>query len=111
VAAADKTGSTSFIIRTAAEMPPGSTLVIGTEINLVERLAKEHKSRITILPLVESACTHMAQTTEKSLGAALEALEACEKNHASSPFLVRIPEEFKIPAKATLERMFTVCGL
>jgi quinolinate synthase len=111
VAAADQSGSTSFIIRAAAELPAGSTLAIGTEINLVERLAEEHKGRITILPLVESSCVHMAQTTEKSLGAALDALAACEKTRKPSPFLVRIPEEFKTPAKATLERMFKVCGL
>ncbi|MDR1242535.1 MAG: quinolinate synthase NadA [Deltaproteobacteria bacterium] len=111
VAAADQSGSTSFIIRAAAELPAGATLAIGTEINLVERLAEEHKGRITILPLVESSCVHMAQTTEKSLGAALDALAACEKNRKDSPFLVRIPEEFKTPAKATLERMFKVCGL
>jgi quinolinate synthase len=111
VAAADKAGSTAYIIRFANEMPAGSTLVIGTEINLVERLAEQHKGRINIIPLVESACTHMAQTTEERLGAALDALAACEKNHTLSPFLVQIPEDFKAPARATLERMFKVCGL
>ncbi|MDR2825554.1 MAG: quinolinate synthase NadA [Deltaproteobacteria bacterium] len=114
VAAADKAGSTSFIIRFAAALPAGSTLAIGTEINLVERLAAEHQGRITIVPLVESACTHMAQTTEESLGKALDALQDMEaggENQTPSPFLVRIPEEFKVPAKATLERMFKVCGL
>jgi quinolinate synthase len=110
VAAADQSGSTSFIIQVASELPAGSTLAIGTEINLVERLAEEHKGRIAILPLVESSCVHMAQTTEGSLGAALDALVSCEKKRSASPFLVRIPGEFKEPAKATLERMFKVCG-
>lgn len=105
VKASDAAGSTSFIIKYAAEAPSGSTLVIGTEINLVERLAKEHQGRITILPLVESACTHMAQTTEERLGAALKAL-----TQKSDAFLVNIEEELKVPAKASLERMLAACS-
>ena len=105
VAAADAAGSTSFIIRYAAEAPAGSTVVVGTEINLVERLAEEHKGRVTVLPLVESACTHMAQTTEERLGAALEDIAA-----GGSDFLVTVPEEIKAPAKEALERMLAACA-
>ena len=105
VAAADAAGSTSFIIRYAADAPDGSTLVIGTEINLVERLAAQHKGRITILPLVESACTHMAQTTEERLGAALDNIAANGTN-----FLVSIPDDVRLPAKASLERMLAACA-
>lgn len=104
VKAADAAGSTSFIIRYVAEAPEGSTIIIGTEINLVERLAEEHKKRIRILPLVESACTHMAQTTEERLGAALKALSEDDES-----FLVSIPDELKAPARASLERMLMVC--
>ena len=105
VAAADAAGSTSFIIRYVAEAPAGSTVVVGTEINLVERLAAEHKGRVKVLPLVESACTHMAQTTEERLGAALEDIAA-----GGSGFLVTVPEEIKAPAKEALERMLTACA-
>jgi quinolinate synthase len=104
-AAADAAGSTSFIIRYAAAAPAGSTLIIGTEINLVERLAREHAGRISVLPLVESACTHMAQTTEERLGAALEAVAA-----GKTDFLVSIAEETRDPARAAMERMLTVCA-
>lgn len=105
VKASDAAGSTSFIIKYAAEAPEGSTVVIGTEINLVERLAEQHKGRIRILPLVESACTHMAQTTEERLGAALDALAEGRQD-----FLVRIGNELKEPARASLERMLAACS-
>lgn len=105
VSVADAAGSTSFIIKYVAEAPDGATIVIGTEINLVERLAGEHKNRLTVLPLVESACGHMAQTTEERLGAALDDIAV-----GGSNFLVTIPEELKAPAKASLERMLAACA-
>ena len=100
VAASDAAGSTSFIIRYVAEAPAGSTIVVGTEINLVERLAQEHAGRVTVIPLVESACSHMAQTTEERLAACLDAVAAGDDS-----FVVRAPEEYKESAKLALERM------
>jgi quinolinate synthase len=105
VAAADAVGSTSFLIRYVREAPAGSTCVVGTEINLVERLAAEHRGRVTVLPLVESACTHMAQTTEERLAACLDAAAAGDDG-----FLLRVPEESGEQAKNALERMFRVAG-
>lgn len=105
VAAADAAGSTSFIIRYAAEAPDGATVGIGTEINLVERLAREHEKRISILPLVESACTHMAQTTEERLGACLDAVA-----DGSEAFRVVVPDELTAPAREALERMLAACA-
>jgi quinolinate synthase len=42
VTKADLIGSTEFIIKTVASAPPGSSWVIGTELNLVQRLAQDH---------------------------------------------------------------------
>ncbi|MDR2695466.1 MAG: quinolinate synthase NadA, partial [Deltaproteobacteria bacterium] len=42
-AAADAVGSTAFIIRYVEELPAGAVVAIGTEINLVERLAAQHR--------------------------------------------------------------------
>src|SRR5437588_2646781 len=39
---ADQVGSTDYIIRAVEAAPAGSTLAIGTEIHLVQRLAAEH---------------------------------------------------------------------
>ncbi len=105
VAASDAAGSTSFIIRYVADAPAGSTVVIGTELNLVERLARQHEGRVRVLPLVESECTHMAQTTEELLGQTLEAIAA-----GDSRFVVTVPEALKADAKAALERMLRVCA-
>ena len=109
VAAADASGSTSFIIDFAAKLPDGAQLVIGTEINLVERLAAQHQGRIEITPLVESACTHMAQTTEESLATALDALLACRASGGKSAYRVQVAENIKLPAQKALERMLQVC--
>lgn len=105
----DGCGSTSFIIRYASEMPDGGTLVVGTEINLVNRLAREHEGRITVLPLAHSACEYMAQTTEERLDAALAALIAEREGGPVSPYLVNVDEALKAPAQAALERMLAVC--
>lgn len=109
VRASDGAGSTSYIIRYASELPDGETLIIGTEVNLVKRLAEQHKGRITILPLTESSCPHMAQTTEERLAAAMEALAAGKATGAASPFLVNVSEDLKAPARAALERMLEIC--
>jgi quinolinate synthase len=45
VAAADCDGSTEFIIKVIAEAAPGTTWAVGTEINLVRRLAEEHDDK------------------------------------------------------------------
>ncbi len=64
---ADHAGSTSFLIKLANEAKDGSTLIIGTELNLVARLAKEHAGRINILPLKEVECSNMMKITEEKL--------------------------------------------
>jgi quinolinate synthase len=109
VAAADLAGSTSAIIRFAENIPDGSTLYIGTEINLVQRLADRHAGRVTILPLVESACTHMAQTTEESLAKALDSLSEFMKDGTPSPFRVHVSDAVRAPAGEALKRMLSIC--
>jgi quinolinate synthase len=109
-AAADAVGSTAFLIRYVDDAPENAILGIGTEINLVERLAQRHARRLTVLPLVESACTHMAQTTEDSLCAALEALDRAEGGGERSPYKVEIGRDLQAPARVALERMLERCA-
>jgi len=71
----------------------------------VERLAEARKGDVEVLPLVESACTHMAQTTEEKLRACLEAVEA-----GRTDYLVNVPEALKAPATESLERMLAACA-
>lgn len=46
VAAADLDGSTEVIVKAITEAPAGSTFGVGTEINLVRRLANEHSDKL-----------------------------------------------------------------
>jgi len=52
---ADDYGSTEYIIRAVEKAPPGTKWAIGTEHNLVNRLAKEHPEQF-ILSLNERVC-------------------------------------------------------
>jgi len=56
VALADEVGSTDFIIRAVAAAPAGSTIAVGTEIHLVDRLAREHAADRTIVSLDPLVC-------------------------------------------------------
>jgi quinolinate synthase len=55
VTAADLVGSTEFIIKTIETAPTGSAWAIGTELNLVSRLAKQHPDK-TIVFLDKTVC-------------------------------------------------------
>jgi len=104
VDASDAAGSTSFLMQYAANSPAGGTLVIGTEINLVERLAREQAGRCTVLPLAHSACSHMALTTEQRL---LDCLRGIQAGTARA---LEIPPEEAAPARAALQRMLKICS-
>jgi quinolinate synthase len=53
-AVADQVGSTDYIIRAVAEAPAGSTIAVGTEIHLVQRLDHETpaKTVVSLDPLI-----------------------------------------------------------
>lgn len=55
VAAADVIGSTEMIIKTVEAAPTGSAWAIGTELNLVSRLAKAHPDK-TVVFLDKTVC-------------------------------------------------------
>lgn len=104
VAASDAAGSTSFIIDYAARAAQGEAIAIGTEINLVERLMDQYKDTLTIIPLLESECSHMDRTRPAHLLSALESI--ADPDNASHPScVVTVDEGIKAAAKASLERM------
>lgn len=71
VSLADACGSTGFIVRYVSEAPPDATLIVGTEINLIKRLAQEHPDK-KILPLHDSFCPNMHKINLKNLLLCLE---------------------------------------
>ena len=75
VEAADLVGSTEYIIRTVREAPSGTAFAIGTELNLVNRLAREHPDKpITYLDKTVCFCSTMNRIDLPHLVWALESL-------------------------------------
>ncbi len=103
VRASDSAGSTSHIIRYCAEAKPGAKIAIGTEVNLVLRLAERHRGQgKEIVPLKTMRCTNMAKTTEERLADLLENLES------STP--ITLPAEVSEHANVALTRMLDICS-
>jgi quinolinate synthase len=96
VALADANGSTEFIRKFVAAAPSGQTLIIGTEINLVQRLAKLHPDK-TILPLARSLCPNMYKINLQNLCWTVENLDTV--NH------VHVPASVLADARLALDRM------
>jgi quinolinate synthase len=70
---ADQVGSTDYIIRALADAPSGSTVAVGTEVHLVNRLAQEHpdKTVLSLDPLI-CPCSTMNRIDEPHLAWVLE---------------------------------------
>ena len=99
VKASDAVGSTSFIVTYVADAPAGSTIIIGTEINLIKRLAMEYPDK-QILPLKESLCPNMYKINLKNLLACLE--------NIGKTNIVTIDEPIKKDAVIALENMLNL---
>jgi quinolinate synthase len=72
---ADEVGSTDYIIKAVAKAPTGSTIAVGTEIHLVQRLAAEtpDKTVVSLDPLV-CPCSTMFRIDAPHLAWILENL-------------------------------------
>ncbi|MDE3095392.1 MAG: quinolinate synthase NadA [Chloroflexota bacterium] len=104
VQAADLNGSTEFIARTVAEAPSGSTIAIGTEINLVSRLAKEHPDKtVFCLDPVVCPCSTMYRVHPAYLAWTLESLAAGRVVNQ-----IVVPGEIARDAKLALDRMLAI---
>ncbi|MBN1900990.1 quinolinate synthase NadA [Candidatus Sumerlaeota bacterium] len=95
----DAAGSTSRIIQYVEESPPESAIVIGTESNLVKRLAKEHPDK-TIVELSHSECPDMARVTLRNLHFVMKYLGDFN--------VVEVEEPIASHARLALERMLEV---
>ena len=99
VQAADLNGSTSFILRAVRDASPGSQWAVGTEINMVARLAREYPDR-TVVPLARSLCGAMYRTNLHNLLYTLE-----ELLQGRLVGRVQVPAETTRWANLALERM------
>ena len=106
VQSADLVGSTEFIIEQVHNAGPGASWAIGTEVNLVHRLALEHpEQRIALLQKNVCPCATMNRIDPAHLLWALENLAA---GHVVNP--VRVPEAVKRHARVALDRMLALKG-
>jgi len=106
VQAADEAGSTEHIIKRVTESPAGSIWAVGTEIHLVNRLAKEHPDK-TVLTLngCGCLCTTMYRISPQHLTWALENLvEGRVVNR------ITVRPEVKQWARTALDRMLQIKG-
>jgi len=96
---ADAVGSTSFIVKYVKNAASNETIVIGTEINLVNRLALENADK-TVLDLQFSLCPNMFRIN-------LENLLQCLEN-IGQVNVVTVPDAVKNEARLALDRMLAL---
>jgi quinolinate synthase len=104
VDAADDFGSTEKIVHVVSTAPPGTHFAIGTEINLVNRLARQHPDKVIFcLDPVVCPCSTMYRIHPSYLLWVLEnLLEGRIKNE------IVVPEEIKHWARVALDRMLAL---
>jgi quinolinate synthase len=103
---ADEVGSTEYIIKTIADSPAGTTWLVGTELNLVMRLAKrfapENKSIRFMAPMI-CQCSTMARIDPQHLAWCLDRLVLGQVVNR-----IIVPCEDRQDAKTALERMLAL---
>ena len=101
---AHMSGSTSFILNTIKNAKPGSKWAIGTEINLVNRLADEYPQLdIKSLSPYQCLCTTMYRVRPRWL---LESLRSIERNNPIN--IIQVPQPIKENALKALDRMLNI---
>ncbi|WP_394771477.1 quinolinate synthase NadA [Lacisediminihabitans sp.] len=101
VDAADAAGSTDFIGKAIAAATEPTTFAIGTEINMVNRLAAQYpQHRIFCLDPVICPCSTMYRIHPAYLAWVLEGLVRGETINR-----IRVADDVAVPARVALERM------
>lgn len=104
VKSADVVGSTEFIIKTVEQSPAGSKWAIGTELNLVSRLAKNNPDKqIVFLDKTVCYCSTMNRIDLPHLVWAMESLVS---GHLVNQ--IKVDENVSAHSKIALERMLSL---
>ncbi len=106
VAKADLAGSTAYIVKQIEAAPPGSEWAIGTEVHLVQRLARQHpEQKIIVLSDCQCLCTTMYRIDLPHLCWAIENLvEGRVVNE------IKVDDNTRRWATVALERMLAIKG-
>jgi len=103
---ADEVGSTEKIIQTIAAAPAGTSWVVGTELNLVRRLAQQFpEQRIAFLEKNVCYCSTMNRIDLPHL---VWALESLVEGRVVNP--IRVDPTVAAEARAALDRMLALPG-
>jgi quinolinate synthase len=106
VDAADEYGSTDYIVKAIQAAPAGTTFAIGTEINLVQRLANEYPQHtIFCLDDVICPCSTMYRIHPGYLAWVLEELVGRDGQAPRVVNQITVGDEVAVPARLALERM------
>jgi quinolinate synthase len=105
VQAADDSGSTEYIIRTVKNSPAGSVWAVGTEIHLVNRLAREVAPERTVMSIDQFGClcSTMFRVSPNHLLWTLEGLVAGEVHNR-----IIVPDDQKHWTRVALDRMLSI---
>jgi quinolinate synthase len=96
----DAHGSTAQIIEYVRNAPDGSTVIVGTELNLVQRLAEQERGRVTVKALTPSVCANMAKTNEANL---LDTLKNWPEHQQ-----INVDSDIAVDARTSLETMLAL---
>ena len=101
---ADYIGSTAYIIKTVEQAPTGSSWAIGTEVNLVARLAKRFPEKhVRSLSLVQCLCATMYRVDPRHL---LHTLECLLKGEVINR--IQVDAATRADARLALDRMLEI---
>jgi len=104
VTAADLVGSTEYIIRAVEQAPPGSAFAVGTELNLVRRLAGRHPDKTVVyLDRTVCFCSTMNRIDLPHLVWALESLVRGEVVNR-----ITVDPDTAVHARAALDQMLAL---
>ncbi|HQR03869.1 MAG: quinolinate synthase NadA [Proteobacteria bacterium] len=99
----DHVGSTEYILNTVKAAPPNTHWLVGTELNLVERLAQEVKAEGKVVQFMAPTvcmCSTMQRIDPQHLAWTLENLA---EGKVVNP--IRVPEHEAVLARVALDRM------
>jgi quinolinate synthase len=102
----DYVGSTETIVRTITDAKPGTRWLVGTELNLVNRLADQFKAQNKLVQFMAPTvcmCSTMARIDPQHLAWTLENLVAGKVVNQ-----IKVPAEEAALAKLSLQRMLDV---
>ena len=103
---ADLVGSTEFIIKTIEAAPAGSSWAIGTELNLVQRLANQHPDKnIVFLDKTVCYCATMNRIDLPHFVWAMESLVAGQEVN-----VIKVDADTHKWADIALQRMLDLPG-